>query len=88
METKELDALNTELLATFGWRIEVANQESQYEPPGKHFKLFRVEHPGQIDSKKIYLGPMPIQMPDFAIRNAGCVVPRLLPSGLQARPSR
>ncbi|MBA2923020.1 hypothetical protein G9Q84_08960 [Pseudomonas sp. P7] len=71
METKDLESLNTELLATFGWRIEVADQESQYEPDGKHLKLFRVEHPGQPNSKKTYLGPMPIEMPDFAIRNAG-----------------
>jgi hypothetical protein len=71
METKDLDVLNAELLATFGWRIKVAEQQSQYEPSGKHLKLFRVERPGQLSCKEIYLGPMPIEMPDFAIHNAG-----------------
>ncbi|MDC6379928.1 hypothetical protein BW687_007030 [Pseudomonas graminis] len=71
MEINDLDALNNELLTTFGWRVEVAEQQSQYEPPGKHLKLFRVERPGQPNSKEIYLGPMPIEMPEFAIHNAG-----------------
>jgi hypothetical protein len=71
METKDFDVLNTELLRTFGWRVEVAEQQNQYEPPGKHLKLFRLERPDQLNSKEIYLGPMPIEMPYFAIHNAG-----------------
>lgn len=71
MDAQDLESLNAELMKTFGWLVEVSEQQSQYEPSGLHLKLFRFDRPGQPGSKKTYLGPMPLDMPGFAIHNAG-----------------
>lgn len=71
MNTRNVEKLNIELGAIFGWRVEVAEQRSEYEAPGYHLKLYRMAYPSRPGSKDLYLGPMPIYMPDYAISNAG-----------------
>lgn len=71
MSGRDLKALNVKLKDMFGWRVEVSPQRSEYEAPGLHLKLYRIANPSQAGSKNLYLGPMPICMPDYAIENAG-----------------
>lgn len=71
MAVRDLETLNIDLRDMFGWRVEVAEQRSKYEAPGYHLKLYRIANPSQPGSKDLYLGPMPIYMPAYAIESAG-----------------
>lgn len=71
MNIRNVEKINVDLGAIFGWRVEVAEQQSEYEAAGYHLKLYRMASPSRPGSKELYLGPMPIDIPDYAISNAG-----------------
>ncbi|MDX9669554.1 MULTISPECIES: hypothetical protein [unclassified Pseudomonas] len=71
MENRDVEKLNIDLLRVFGWQVEVAEQDESFGVSGKYLKLYRVTRAGHPDCKKSYVGPMPIDIPDFAIHNAG-----------------
>lgn len=71
MEGRDVQQLNIDLLRIFGRQVEIAEQDESLGVSGKYLKLYRVTRPGQPDCKKSYVGPMPIDIPDFAIHNAG-----------------
>lgn len=71
LENRDIEQLNVDLLGMFGWWVETAEQLDCTGLPIQYLRLYRVSRPGQPGSKKTYVGPMPIDIPDFAIKNAG-----------------
>ncbi|QHE97948.1 hypothetical protein LCG56_05690 [Pseudomonas cannabina pv. alisalensis] len=71
MERRDIEQLNIDLMGMFGWWVDIAEQLDCDGLQSQYLRLYRVSRADQPSSKKTYIGPMPIDMPDFAIKNAG-----------------